>query len=83
MLFMKEISSSGNVNTVDVIFPSWSFWMYANPALGKYLLMPLYECMQSGLYPNTWSAHDVVSSDEIVDFVCFWRFTEDVLLSPM
>lgn len=27
-VFMKEISSDGNVNTVDVIFPSWPFFLY-------------------------------------------------------
>ncbi|KAF8300411.1 DUF1793-domain-containing protein [Clavulina sp. PMI_390] len=62
MAFMKEISSDGNVNTVDVIFPSWSFWLYVNPILGAYLLQPLFIYQQSGMYPNKWSVHDMGAS---------------------
>ncbi|KAI0683606.1 DUF1793-domain-containing protein [Cytidiella melzeri] len=59
MMFMKEISSDGNVNTVDVIFPSWPILLYTNPALGKYLLLPLFEYQATGQYPNKWSVHDM------------------------
>lgn len=60
--FMKEISSDGNVNTVDVIFPSWPFFLYVNPILGAYLLQPLFIYGQSGMYPNKWSVHDMGAS---------------------
>ncbi|KAG8872279.1 hypothetical protein FRB98_009705 [Tulasnella sp. 332] len=59
MMFMKEISSSGNVNTVDVIFPSWPVFLYTNPALGKYLLEPLLAYQATGQYPNTYAMHDL------------------------
>ncbi|KAI0770848.1 DUF1793-domain-containing protein [Irpex lacteus] len=59
LMFMKEISSDGNVNTVDVIFPSWPILLYTNPTLGKYLLLPLFEYQASGQYPNKWSVHDM------------------------
>ena len=36
MLFQKEISSNGNVNTVDVMFPAMPFFLYANPKLLKW-----------------------------------------------
>ncbi|KAI0036801.1 hypothetical protein K488DRAFT_81789 [Vararia minispora EC-137] len=62
LMFMKEISSDGNVNTVDVIFPSWPAWLYTNPSLGKALLLPLFEYQASGQYPNKWSVHDMGSS---------------------
>ncbi|KAL1661466.1 hypothetical protein GGF50DRAFT_117933 [Schizophyllum commune] len=62
LLFMKEISSDGNMNTVDVIFPAWPILLYTNPALGKYLLDALYRYQESGLYPNKWSIHDMGSS---------------------
>jgi len=62
MAFMKEISSDGNVNTVDVIFPAWPIFLYLNPALGKYLLEPLFQYQASGLYPNLWSIHDMGSN---------------------
>ncbi|KAJ7781099.1 hypothetical protein B0H16DRAFT_1710344 [Mycena metata] len=62
ILFLKEISSDGNVNTVDVIFPAWSIFLYANPALGKYLLEGLFRYQATGLYPNAWSVHDLGAS---------------------
>lgn len=60
-LFMKEISSDGNVNTVDVIFPAHPAYMYTNPTLLKLLLAPLYENQEAGQYPNRWSMHDLGS----------------------
>ena len=48
-----------NVNTVDVIFPAWSIFLYTNPAIGKYLLLPLLEYQASGQYPNGWACHDM------------------------
>ncbi|KAJ7368444.1 DUF1793-domain-containing protein [Mycena albidolilacea] len=62
ILFMKEISSDGNVNTVDVIFPAWSIFLYTNPMLGKFLLEGLLRYQASGQYPNKWSVHDLGSS---------------------
>ena len=62
LTFMKEISSDGNVNTVDVIFPAWPIFLYTNPALGKQLLAPLFEYQATGQYPNRWAVHDMGSS---------------------
>ncbi|KAI0353583.1 DUF1793-domain-containing protein [Trametes cingulata] len=62
MVFMKELSSDGNVNTVDVIFPAWPMYLYINPVLGKQLLLPLLEYQATGQYPNTWAVHDVGAS---------------------
>ncbi|EPQ55454.1 hypothetical protein GLOTRDRAFT_129728 [Gloeophyllum trabeum ATCC 11539] len=59
MMFLKEISSSGLASTTDVIFASWPLWLYANPALGKYLLLPVLAYQPSGMYPNQWSVHDL------------------------
>lgn len=56
---MKEISSNGNFQTVDVIFPSFPFFLYTNPRWLAYLLEPLIEHMLSGQYPNTYSMHDL------------------------
>ncbi|KAJ7154108.1 DUF1793-domain-containing protein [Mycena filopes] len=62
LVFMKEISSDGNVNTVDVIFPAWPILLYINPALGKYLIEGLFRYQATGLYPNKWSVHDLGAS---------------------
>jgi hypothetical protein len=47
------------MNTVDVIAPAWPVLLYINPTFGKYLLEPLFQYQQSGLYPNKWSIHDM------------------------
>ncbi|KAF8914019.1 DUF1793-domain-containing protein [Gymnopilus junonius] len=62
IVFMKEISSDGNVNTVDVIFPAWPALLYTNPTLGKYLLEGLFRYQATGQYPNKWSVHDLGSN---------------------
>ncbi|EMD40792.1 hypothetical protein CERSUDRAFT_103175 [Gelatoporia subvermispora B] len=62
MAFLKEISSDGNVNTVDVIFPTWPLLLYTNPAIGKYLLIPLFAYQATGQYPNAWAVHDMGAS---------------------
>ncbi|KAK0468165.1 uncharacterized protein EV420DRAFT_1503141 [Desarmillaria tabescens] len=61
LVFMKEISSSGKVNTVDVMFPAWPLFLYTNPELGKYLLNAAFEYQATGQYPNRYSVHDIGS----------------------
>lgn len=58
-LFLKEISSDGNCQTVDVIFPAIPIFLYLNPELVKLLLEPLYEHQEAGKYPNTYAIHDL------------------------
>ncbi|OCH92918.1 DUF1793-domain-containing protein [Obba rivulosa] len=62
MAFLKEISSDGNVNTVDVIFPTWPLLLYTSPVIGKYLLVPLFAYQATGQYPNAWAVHDMGAS---------------------
>ncbi|KZV67101.1 DUF1793-domain-containing protein [Peniophora sp. CONT] len=62
LMFMKEISSDGNMNTVDVIFPAYPAFLYTNPEFAKYLLLPLFEYQASGQYPNKWAVHDMGAS---------------------
>ncbi|ORX90922.1 hypothetical protein BCR34DRAFT_581616 [Clohesyomyces aquaticus] len=59
LLFLKEISSNGNCQTVDVIFPAFPFFLYTNPRWAAYLLEPLIEHQMSGQYPNNYSMHDL------------------------
>ncbi|KAH0537793.1 hypothetical protein FGG08_005475 [Glutinoglossum americanum] len=61
ILFLKEISSNGNMQTVDVIFPAFPFFLYTNPRWLAYLLEPLLEHQLSGQYPNQYSLHDLGS----------------------
>ncbi|CAE7013578.1 hypothetical protein P3342_003799 [Pyrenophora teres f. teres] len=59
LLFLKEISSNGNCQTVDVIFPAFPFFLYTQPKWLAYLLEPLLEHQLSGQYPNKYSMHDL------------------------
>lgn len=59
LVFLKEISSNGDVNTVDVMFPAWPLFLYTNPELGKYMLNAVFEYQATGQYPNRYSVHDL------------------------
>ncbi|KAI1198880.1 DUF1793-domain-containing protein [Nemania serpens] len=59
LIFQKEISSNGNVNTVDVLYPAAPFFFYANPNLIRYALQPLYEYQERQFYPNDYCIHDL------------------------
>ena len=58
-IFLKEISSNSDIQTVDVIFPAYPIFMYLNATLSRYLLDPLFENQESGAYPNTYAEHDL------------------------
>ncbi|CAN6652210.1 hypothetical protein TRVA0_025S01904 [Trichomonascus vanleenenianus] len=66
-VFQKEISSSGNVNTVDVLFPVLPFFYYAYPDMLQYIMNPMLEMQEDGLYPNKYSLHDIGSHYPIAD----------------
>jgi len=59
LAFQKEISSNGNTNTVDVIFPAMPFFLWINPDFLRYVLAPLYINQESNFYPNMYSMHDL------------------------
>ena len=58
-IFLKEISSNSDIQTVDVIFPAFPIFMYLNATLTRYLLDPLFENQESGAYPNQFAEHDL------------------------
>lgn len=60
-MFLKEISSNGNMNTVDVIYPAYPIFLYANPEFLKLVMNPLWENQEAGKYPNTYAMHDIGS----------------------
>ncbi|CZR66221.1 related to glutaminase A [Phialocephala subalpina] len=62
IIFFKEISSDGNMNTVDVIYPAFPFFLYTNPKWLAWLMEPLIEHQLSGQYPNDYSMHDIGAS---------------------
>ncbi|KAF4552872.1 Glutaminase A-like protein [Elsinoe fawcettii] len=61
LLFMKEISSDGNVNTADVIYPWHPIALYTNPELLKFVLEPLFINQEAGRWPFAFAIHDIGS----------------------
>ena len=61
-LFLKEISSDGNMQTVDVIYPSMPAFLYVNPMLVRYLLTPILVYAESGNWTQDFAEHDLASS---------------------
>jgi len=60
-VFLKEISSDGNVQTVDAVFPFHPVLVYANPVLLKLTLDPLFVNQEAGNWPFAFSIHDIGS----------------------
>ena len=58
-MFLEEISSDDNVQTVDVLFPSSPVFLYTNPELLRYLLEPVIHYAESGQWPQLFSPHDL------------------------
>ncbi|KAL3963210.1 hypothetical protein ACCO45_000214 [Purpureocillium lilacinum] len=54
LVFLKEISSNSDIQTVDVIFPAFPIMLYLNPDMIKWTLEPL---LENGRYhyPNSWA----------------------------
>ena len=48
LVFLKEISSDGNVNTMDVIFPAFPQFYVMNPEYIRLLLEPIVQYLASG-----------------------------------
>ncbi len=61
-MFMKEISSDGNMSTVDIMYPAFPAFLYANPLLVRLQLDPLLEYAESGKWPQPFAEHDLGSS---------------------
>ena len=60
--FLKEISSDGNVSTVDVTYPAFPAYLYLSPAYLGLLLAPLLDYAEHGGWPKVFTEHDLGSS---------------------
>jgi hypothetical protein len=58
-MFLEEISSDDNVQTVDVLFPAMPAFLYVNPELVRYLIEPVIDYSSSGKWPELYSPHDL------------------------
>ena len=58
LVFLKEISSDGNVNTIDVIFPAFPQFYVMNPEYIRLLLEPVVQYLASG----RWQKASLIST---------------------
>jgi len=59
LAFIKEISSDGNVNTVDVIFPAFPIYYTMDPEWIRLLLEPVMQYLASGRWTRKYVIHDI------------------------
>ncbi|KAJ5820444.1 hypothetical protein N7474_006035 [Penicillium riverlandense] len=57
--FIKEISSDGNINTVDVIYATFPIFYILSPDYIKLLLSPIFDYMGSDAYDKQFAVHDI------------------------
>ncbi|RMZ04257.1 hypothetical protein D0862_05374 [Hortaea werneckii] len=60
LIFLKEISSNGDIQTVDVIIPTFPIILYFNPGWLKLLLDPIVRYQEAGLFTQgAFALHDL------------------------
>ena len=58
-VFLKEISTDGNVNTIDVIYPAVTAMTVLAPEWIKYLLSPVVDYLATDRWPQKYVIHDM------------------------
>jgi hypothetical protein len=58
-VFLKEISSNGNMQTVDVTYPAMPVFLYADPGYLALILAPVLDYVQNHGYPKVFAPHDL------------------------
>ena len=58
-MMVKEISSDGNCQTVDIIYPHFPVQYYLNPKVIRYLLDPLLDNQEKKYFPHEYCMHDL------------------------
>lgn len=59
--FLKEISTDGNVNTIDVIYPTFTILSVLSPDWIRLLLEPVAAYLETGDWPHDYVVHDLGS----------------------
>ena len=59
MIFLKEISSDGNVNTLDVLYPTFPVWYVMSPEYIRYTLEPVMQYLETGAWTEPFAIHDI------------------------
>ena len=61
-VFLKEISSDGNVLTIDVTYPAFPAFLQLSPNYLQMLLAPIFDYVETHTYPKQFAPHDLGSS---------------------
>ena len=61
-VFLKEISSDGNVNTIDVIYPMFPIMNVLDPTWIKMVLAPVAAYLDTCDWPHPYTIHDLGSA---------------------
>ncbi|MCJ1387201.1 hypothetical protein MMC18_000041 [Xylographa bjoerkii] len=59
LVFLKEISSDGNVNTMDVIYPTFPILYVMDPEYIRLLLEPVMQYLATGSWQQPYVIHDI------------------------
>ncbi|KAJ5604393.1 hypothetical protein N7510_009547 [Penicillium lagena] len=62
LAFIKELSSDGNVNTIDVIMPAFPIYYVMDPDYIRLLLEPVMKYLDAGRWRLPYTIHDLGSS---------------------
>ncbi|KAI9686550.1 MAG: hypothetical protein M1822_003561 [Bathelium mastoideum] len=67
LIFLKEISSDGNVNTLDVLYPIHPIFYVLNAASIRDIVEPVARFLNSGQWTNNYACHDIGAAYPIAD----------------
>ncbi|KAK2768309.1 hypothetical protein FQN54_000162 [Arachnomyces sp. PD_36] len=59
LAFVKELSSDGNVNTIDVIFSAFPMYYVMDPEYIRLLLEPIMRYLKAGRWTHPYAIHDL------------------------
>ena len=68
MVFLKEISSDADVNTVDVIYAAFPIFYVICPEYIRLLLEPVVQYLETGRWKEPWVIHDIGSTFDNVSY---------------
>ncbi|KAL0253168.1 hypothetical protein SLS55_010621 [Diplodia seriata] len=57
--WMKEISSNGDIQTLDIIMPASPLFYWLSPGYIRLMLRPIAIYLETGGWPHPWAVHDL------------------------
>ncbi|KAL1630319.1 hypothetical protein SLS56_004991 [Neofusicoccum ribis] len=57
--WMKEISSNGDIQTLDIIYPAAPLFYWLSPGYIRLMLRPIAMYLEIGKWPHEWAVHDL------------------------